>query len=585
MTDRITRKDPASPILPAEVDRRGFLAAGAGLAAAASIPATVRAIETAHLQPVAEDEPPVPAGINIQTIVEGEKLVGVSFNDAKRQQILKSIDDVTRLYDVVRGADLENGEGPAEVFDPRLRGMTFPTQLEPARHRAADVPPISSNEEDIAYAPIAHQAHWLRTGQTTSEALTKLSIKRFKSIGPKLESVITLLEAEALDRARNADRELAHGVDRGWLHGLPYGVKDLIDTRNIRTTWGAEPFKDRIASRDAAVVRRLNDAGAVLVAKLTLGALAYGDIWFGGKTRNPWKLEQGSSGSSAGSAASVAAGLCAFTLGTETYGSIMSPSTRCGATGFRPTYGRVSRDGAMALCWSLDKIGPICRSADDCAHVLDVINGLDPADESTVDIPLNLDMTRSLKGLRIGYLKSEFDDSAAAPDDARMLAILQDFGGVLIPKEVAPAPYGGIIFFLISVEGAAAFDVLTRSNRDELMKWQADSAWPNTFRTTRFASVVDFMNARRLRRRYMKHAHELFADIDVLIAPRRHGALHALTNMTGQPALTIRQGFRDDGTPFSTNLWAPLYKDNVLLAVGSALERELGLWQRRPPLA
>ena len=570
---------------PDDLDRRLFLAASAGALAAVAIPPSVRAVEAAHLQPADADGPPAPEGISLNTIAEAEKLAKIEFTDAERAQILRSIGGVTGLYTVIRGADLANGEGPAEVFDPRLPGMTFDTTRRTPRFRNAKVGPAPTNEQDLAFAPIASLARWLRTGQLSSVELTKLSIDRFKRIGPKLESVITLMEDAALKRAAQADDELARGIDRGPLHGLSCGVKDLFDTAGVRTTWGAAPYKDRVPDDDAAVVTKLNNAGAVLVAKLTMGALAYGDVWFGGKTRNPWNLEQGSSGSSAGPAASVAAGLCTFTLGTETYGSIMSPSARCGATGFRPTFGRVSRAGAMALCWSLDKVGPLCRSAEDCAYVLDAINGRDPADESTVDLPLNLDMTRPARGLRVGYLKDEFDSERATDEDAENLRVLERLGATLVPKTLERAPYGGIIFFIISVEGAAAFDTLTRDNLDDQMKWQDDEAWPNTFRTTRLTSAVEFMNARRLRRRYMRQAAELFDGIDALIAPRRHGALHALTNMTGHPAVTIRQGFRDDGTPYAVNLWAPLYQDATLLALASTLEREFDIWRKRPPIS
>ncbi len=577
---------PARPdASPHDADRRLFLAATASAVAAATLPASVRAIEQAHLQPADPDEPPVPAGINLNTIAQAEKLAKVEYSAAEREQILRSITGVLALYDPIRDADLGNNEGPAEIFDPRLPGMAFDNDRRDAKHARPASQPSRGADEDLAFASIAELGALLRRRAVSSVEMTQLSIDRFKRIGPKLESVITLMEERALAQARRADDELARGIDRGPLHGLPWGAKDLFDTAGVRTTRGAEPFKDRVPDTDATVVTRLDDAGAVLVAKLSLGALAYGDIWFGGRTNNPWNLEQGSSGSSAGSAASVAAGLCAFTLGTETYGSIMSPSTRCGATGFRPTFGRVSRAGAMALCWSLDKVGPICRSADDCAYVLDAIAGADPADESTIDIPLNLDMTRPLRGMRVGYLKDEFDAGASAEEDAENLRILERLGCTLVPKRVGPGPFGGIIFFIISVEGAAAFDRLTRSHDDRKMKWQDDPAWPNTFRTTRLASAVEFMNARRLRRRYMKQAAELFHGVDALIAPRSHGALHALTNMTGHPAVTIRQGFRGNGTPFAVNLWAPLFGDANLLALAGALERELDIWRRRPPIS
>ncbi len=427
-------------------------------------------------------------------------------------------------------------------------------------------------------------SHWLRTRRITSERLTEIYLGRLKKHGPGLECVVTLMEESALAQARRADREIAAGRYRGPLHGVPWGAKDLFDTKGTRTTWGAEPWMDRIPDRDAAVVRRLDEAGAVLVAKLTMGALAYGDIWFGGKTRNPFKREQGSSGSSAGSASAAAAGLVGFALGTETYGSIASPSARCGATGFRPTFGRVSRAGAMALCWSLDKVGPIARTVEDCALALDAIAGRDAEDPATIDLPLNIDMTAGIAGMRVGYPKAEYEGDGAGEADRAGLEALKRLGVSLVPIEISAGNYGEVIFFLISVEAAAAFDEMTRSGRDETLKWQADEAWPNTFRMTRLAPAVEYMQARRLRRRFMTTAAELFGKVDAIIAPRAHGALHAMTNMTGQPAVTIRQGFREDGTPSAVTLWGGLFDDARLLRLGAGLERELGLWKRRPIL-
>ena len=567
------------------LDRRSLLALAGATGAAGLMPATVRRVQAASMQSMSVDEAPAPPGVNLQTLIEGEKLARVSYTDAELEQSLRSINDILARYDIVRNADLQNGEGPAEVFDPRLPGMRFAEREQPARFARPPSAPLPTEKEDIAFASVAQLSAWIHERAITSEELTRIYLDRLKQLGPKLECVVTLMEESAIADAQRADRELRAGVDRGPLHGLPWGAKDLFDTAGVRTTWGAAPFRDRVPERDATIVERLNDAGAVLVAKLTLGALAYGDIWFDGKTRNPWNLEQGSSGSSAGSASAVAAGLCAFTIGTETYGSIMSPSARCGAAGFRPTFGRVSRHGAMALCWSLDKVGPICRSAEDCAYVLDAIAGPDPKDESTIDIPLNMDMTRGARGVTIGFLKDEFESDAARPEDQATLAALNDLGAELVPLNLQEDEYGGLIFFLISVEAAAAFDELIRFGGEEQMVWQDDAAWPNTFRTIRFASAVEFMNARRLRRRWMRRAAGLFADVDIVIAPSRHGAMHALTNMTGHPAVTIRQGFRENGTPFAITMWGNLFDDSTLLSVASALEGELGVGSRRPPIA
>ncbi len=578
----------------AGIDRRGFLTlAGATMAAVGvgGVGGGVRVSAAGMVEQAGGQaggagggEPPVPPGIDLRTIVEGEKLAKVEFDDAKRGQILKTIKDQTDIYDLLRGASLRNEEGPAEVFDPRLPGFVYSSERRAGKFAEMDPGALPGEEEEIAFAPVTSLSRWIRTRKITSERLTEIYLGRLKKHGPGLECVVTLMEESGLAQARRADKEIASGRYRGPLHGVPWGAKDLFDTKGTRTTWGAEPWMDRVPDRDAAVVRRLDEAGAVLAAKLTLGALAYGDIWFGGKTRNPFNREQGSSGSSAGSASAVSAGLVGFALGTETYGSIASPSARCGATGFRPTFGRVSRAGAMALCWSLDKVGPIARTVEDCAMVLEAVHGPDGEDAATSDLPLNIDMTAGIAGMRVGYPKAEYESENANEADRKGLEALGRLGVSLVPIEIPEGKYGEVIFFLISVEAAAAFDEMTRSRRDETLKWQADEAWPNTFRMTRLSPAVEYMQARRVRRRFMTTAAELFAKVDAIIAPREHGALHALTNMTGQPAVTIRQGFREDGTPSGVTLWGGLYEDARLLRLGAALEREIGLWQRRPKL-
>ncbi|TVQ32775.1 MAG: amidase [Phycisphaeraceae bacterium] len=563
------------------------MAAGAGVpgaAARARQPDTLQEAIEDVLDEAIEGESDIPQGVDLRTIAEAEKLARLQYTNEQREQVLRTIDRQLGLIDFQRTIELRNEDGPAEVFDPRLPGMEFETRRRRAVWRNADPGPLPQNEEDIAFAPAWALSHWVRTRRLSSEDLTKLYIGRLKRLDPKLECVVTLMEDQALAQARRADEEIRAGRWRGPLHGLPWGAKDLFDTSGVRTTWGAAPYKDRVPDRDARVVQMLDEAGAVLVAKLTLGALAYGDLWFGGRTNNPWNLEQGSSGSSAGSAAAVAAGLCAFTLGTETYGSIGSPSARCGATGFRPTFGRVSRHGAMALCWSLDKVGPICRCAEDCAMVLDAIDGPDAHDRSTRDIPLNIDMTRSIEGMRIGYSKAEYKGRTATDADRETLKALEKLGAKLTPIDMPQGPFGGAIFFLIGIEAAAAFDELTRSGQDEQMRWQDDAAWPNTFRMARLAPAVEYVQAQRIRGRLMRQTAALYENIDAVIAPTRHGAMHAITNMTGHPAITLRQGFREDGTPFAVTLWGRLYEDAALLRLGHALEMELDLWRRRPSL-
>ncbi len=572
----------------ADFDRRCFLAA-AGLAAgtAAVAPASAASLDALLRidQDAQPDEAAAPAGVSVEAIAQAEKLLGLTFTDKERDMMRPGLEQQVEFWQFLRDLGLQNNEAPAEVFDPRMPGETYPHNARRSRFAPVESTRKPDSATDLAFAPASQLAHLLRTRQLSSVEITELCLNRLKEHGPTLECVVTLTEELAMDQARQADRERSQGKVRSPLHGIPFGLKDLFDTAGIRTTWGAAPYKDRVPDRDSAVYAKLRDAGAVLCAKLTLGALAYGDIWFGGRTKNPWNLKQGSSGSSAGSAASAAAGLLPVTMGTETYGSIGSPSARCGATGLRPTFGRISRAGAMALCWTLDKAGPLCRTVDDCALALDVLNGADPADPASRDVPLNLDMTRSIKGVRVGYDPREYDSDAATDADRHVLDILRDRGCKLVELELPRSrEFGGVIFLLISVEAACAFDELTRSNQDDLMQWQSPQAWPNTFRMARFYPAVEHLMASRLRRRYMQLAHELFSQVEVITAPQRHGALHAITNMTGHPAITQKHGFRDNGTPRGFTMWGRLYDERTLLAVARAVEQDLGLWTKRPPL-
>ncbi len=408
-------------------------------------------------------------------------------------------------------------------------------------------------------------------------------LERLQRLGPKLECTVTLLEQRSLAQARRADADIAAGNYFGPLHGIPWGAKGLLDAAGTPTTWGATPYKDRVATTDAAVVKRLDEAGAVLVAKLSLGALAYGDIWFGGRTNNPWKLDQGSSGSSAGPCAATAAGLAGFTLGTETLGSIVTPSMRCGTTGLRPTFGRVARTGAMALCWSLDKIGPICRTVEDCVMVLHAINGADPGDPSSLDVPLSFDATRSVRGQRLGYSPKWFEGRAASDSDRAALAAARRTGIELVEIELPDLPYGTLMTILL-VEATAAFEELTLTDRDDELVWQETRAWPNSFRTTRLTPAVELLQAQRFRRLVCEVMAEQFEGLDAMISPSYAGSLLLITNNTGHPSLTIRCGFRDDGTPRGITLWGGLFEEGTLCRIGMALEQELGVWDRRPPL-
>ncbi|MHC5008397.1 MAG: amidase [Planctomycetota bacterium] len=573
---------------PRRSTRREFIVSGSAAAAACTLPAAAvsQSPETASPPPSGsgdtpradDDGPPITRA----TITEAEKLAAVEFTDEERALILEGLEDQLTRYRRRQSVELTNDLAPATVFDPRLPG----TSVEQANRvvpSSADPGPLPLGDRDIAYAPVTALSAWIQRRELTSTRLTEIYLDRLRRHGPQLECVVTLTEKSALDRARRADIEIAAGRVRSRLHGIPWGAKDLFDTAGVRTTWGARPYRDRVPERDAAVVRRLDEAGAVLVGKLTLGALAYGDIWFGGRTNNPWKLDQGSRGSSAGSAAGTAAGLVGFALGTETYGSIVSPCMRCGTTGLRPTFGRVARTGAMALCWSLDKIGPICRTVEDCALVLAHINGADPGDPSSIDVPFEFDATQSVARLRVGYAPKWFDGQRVTDVERRALDAARGTGVNLVEIELPDWPYDTLMTIL-RVEAAAAFEELTLSDRDDELKWQAPQAWPNFFRQARFAPGIEYVQAQRFRRQVMEMMATKLADVDAIISPSFAGSLLMITNHTGHPSLTLRCGFREDGTPRGITLWGRLFDEGTLCRLGMALEGWLHVWGQRPPM-
>ncbi|RPI71508.1 MAG: amidase, partial [Ignavibacteriales bacterium] len=407
---------------------------------------------------------------------------------------------------------------------------------------------------------------------------------RLKTYNPVLHCVITLTEERALKQAKLMDEELAAGKYRGLLHGIPFGVKDLLAAKGYKTTWGAAPFKDQFIDEDAAVITKLEEAGAVLCAKLTMGALAWGDVWFGGMTRSPWDTTKGSSGSSAGSASSIAAGLLPFAIGTETWGSIISPSTVCGTTGLRPTYGRVSRTGAMALSWSMDKIGPICRTAEDLAIVFNAIQGQDGADQTLYDFPFNYNHNINFTNLKVGYLKNDFDSTYDFQlNDSLTLAKLKELGVDLIPVELPDLPVNELSFIL-SAEASAAFDELTRSNRDDLLVRQIKNAWPNDFRSSRFIPAVEYINANRLRFLLIQEMEKLMNKVDLYIAPSWEGDNLLLTNLTGHPAVVLPNGFTDDGTPTSITFTGKLFDEETLIAFAKAFQDATEFHKKHPSL-
>jgi Asp-tRNA(Asn)/Glu-tRNA(Gln) amidotransferase A subunit family amidase len=518
----------------------------------------------------------------VDDIHGAENVIGLAWTAVERDSMQADLIDNLESYAELRDITIPNEIPPAIQFNPIPLGLTFETRKDGIVQVAMSKVEVPDDLEDLAFYSVRDLGQLVRSGQVTSTALTKMYIERLKKYGPILECVITLTEELALAQAKRADEEIGAGNYRGPLHGIPYGAKDLLAVRGFPTTWGAEPYRDQVIDRDATVIRRLNDAGAVLVAKLTLGALAWGDVWYGGKTRNPWDTEQGSSGSSAGSAAATAAGLVAFSIGTETWGSIVSPSTRCGATGLRPTFGRVSRAGAMALSWTMDKIGPICRSVEDCVLVFDAIIGPDGLDQSVVDLPFGYDSNKDLSTLRVGYLKTLFEsDYPNRETDLRTLDTLGELGIELIPIELTDYPVEALSFIL-TAEAAAAFDELTRSGRDDLMVRQIRNAWPNVFRSARFIPAVEYIQANRVRYMIIQEMQNL--DVDVYVAPTFGGHNLLLTNLTGHPCVVLPNGFNENGSPVSISFIGRLYEEGTLLTVAGVYQGATDIHKRRPPM-
>lgn len=515
-------------------------------------------------------------------IASAEKLIGLHFTDAERDSMQSDLGDYLKSYEAMRKVPLDNSVPPALTFHPIATNVTDPAKGPRAKWSKTRHVKRPANLEDVAFWSLGDLATLIRTRQVTSVELTKMYLDRLKKYGPELQCVITLTEDRALAQARKADEEIKKGHYRGPLQGIPYGAKDLIAVPGYKTTWGAGPYKDQTINDTATVIKKLDDAGAVLVAKLTCGALAWGDVWFGGQTRNPWNLDEGSSGSSAGSASATAAGLVAFSLGTETWGSIVSPSTVCGDTGLRPTFGRVSRAGAMALSWSMDKIGPICRNVEDCAMVFDVIRGADGLDPAVVDSAFPYRPSVKLASLKIGYVKSMFDKKYPnKANDAATLDKLRELGAKLVPIELPDsmvAPLGCIL----TAEASAAFDDLTRSGRDSLLVRQVKAAWPNTFRGGRFIPAVEYIEANRIRMLVMREMEKL--DVDVYITPTFGGNNLLLTNLTGHPCVVLPNGFKDNGDPTSITFMGKLYGDDVVLEVAKAYQDATDFNQKHPPL-
>ncbi|MBD3275961.1 MAG: amidase, partial [Candidatus Marinimicrobia bacterium] len=488
-----------------------------------------------------------------------------------------------QFYQKLRSLELQNSVPPALVFNPLPVGFEIPVDQKDIVYSKVDPPTAPSDIEDLAYYSVRELGEMLRTRQITSVDLTKVFLERLKKYDPHLQCAITLTEELAFEQAQQADKEIAAGNYRGILHGVPYGLKDLFAVKGYQTTWGAMPYKDQVIEENATVYNKLQEAGAVLVAKFTLGALAWGDVWFGGQTKNPWNLEEGSSGSSAGSAAAVAAGLVPFAIGTETWGSIVSPGTRTGATGLRPTFGRVSRHGAMALAWSMDKVGPLSRNVEDCAVVFDAIRGADDKDQSIIEAPFNYDATVDIKSLKIGYTESLFEQEYPGREfNLQTLEVFKKHGIELIPVELPDYPVEAQSIIL-SAEAAAAFDQLTLTGKDSLLVRQIKNAWPNVFRSSRFIPAVEYIQANRARYEVIQQMAEVMKEIDMYIVPSFGGDNLLLTNLTGHPCVVLPNGFEEDGTPVSVSFIGDLFGEAKLLTVAKWYQDQTDFHLKHPP--
>jgi Asp-tRNA(Asn)/Glu-tRNA(Gln) amidotransferase A subunit family amidase len=572
------------------VNRRAFVklvpALGAAALAAPHISAVLSQTPTPSPLPSPSPSPtPAPLRVTKDMLKQAEKLIGIELTDAQEALALQNVSTNLDRYETLRKIDVPLDTEPATLFHPALPGSKF--NLKPAKFKlsAVETPRFSSLDE-VAFAPLTQLAELVRTRKISPVELTKMYLARLKKYGPKLNCVVTLTEELALSQASDAEREIKAGKYRGPLHGIAWGAKDLFATKGIRTTWGAEPYRDQVIDYDSTVVERLREAGAVLVAKLSMGALAQGGRWFAGMTRNPWQVEEdktGSSGSSAGPASATAAGLVGFSIGTETLGSIISPSSRCGVAGLRPTYGRVSRYGAMGLSWTMDKIGPICRGVEDCAAALHGMYGPDGRDLTVDDVPFNWEPRKPISAMRIGYLKGEFDQQTDVERKAiyqQALDALKAAGANLQPIELPKFSVAALRIILVA-EAATAFDDITRDGRVNQLSGQEPNDWPNTFRSSRFIPAVEYIRAQRARRLLMQQMEELMSKWDVFVSPAPGSQSLLITNLTGHPAVCVPCGF-PKGLPQSIMFTGGLYDEGAPLRVALAYEQAT-LWHTMHP--
>ena len=571
------------------IDRRNFLQ----YFAATGLSSTLfpGALYTIHTN--ASSDAVLPQPLTVEVIEQAEKIAGLSFTADERLLMLEDLNERLADYNSMREETMPNSVAPAIQFDLRAAGVYPPTG---AIERLAEWQPPEAtrpaSEEDLAFMSVAQLSGLIKSKQVSSVELTRLYLKRLKQFDGVLEAVVTLTEDRALAQATQLDQETAQGIWRGPLHGIPWGAKDLLAVKEYPTTWGAVPYKDQVIDDNAAVVQRLDEAGAVLVAKLTLGALAWGDVWYDGVTKNPWNIEQGASGSSAGPGAAVAAGLVGFAIGSETLGSIVSPSTRNGVSGHRPTFGRVSRQGAMALSWSMDKLGPMCRSAEDCALVFDAIHGHDAADATSVDAPFSWQSEVELGDIRVGYVERAFEGEYPGREaDQQVLRVLREMGVDLKPVTLPDRPVGPLLVSLW-VEAGAAFDDITRNREIDGMVRQIRQAWPNVFRASRFVPAVEYLQANRYRTLLMQEMEAVMDDVDVFVSPSFRGGALQITNLTGHPAVVVPNRFDrlEDApdsprrVPGSITFTGGLYQDDKVLAVAHAYQQRTDFHKRRPPI-
>ena len=516
---------------------------------------------------------------------QAEALFDLNFTKTERDSIQEGLKLNLSRIKALHAFSLKNETPPAFIFNPLPAGFIIEDVQKVLNFGLPVEMQLPENDTELAFYTVAQLSVLVRDKKVTSTKLTKLYLDRLKKFGDTLECVVTLLENRALEQAARADEEIAAGNYRGPLHGIPYGIKDLFTLEGYKTTWGAMAYKDQMLGNSATVIHKLDEAGAVLLVKLTLGALAMGDVWYGGKTRNPWNLEQGSSGSSAGSGAATAAGLVAFAIGTETLGSIVSPSTRNGVTGLRPTFGRVSRTGAMALSWTMDKVGPMCRSAQDCAIILNAIYGPDGMDKAVINAPFNYNTDQDIGSLKIGYLKNLFERNYSnRSNDSIALMVFHEMGihpqPVSLPENL---PYSAM-YMILAAESAAAFDELTRSNNDDLLVRQDKNAWPSFFRVARLIPAVEYIQANRIRNLLIEEMNVLFQQYDAIITPSFGGPQLLATNLTGHPLVVLPNGFNEKGSPTSFSIIGRLFQEGTILAIANAYQKATAFETMRPPL-